>query len=150
MKTFEVSGKEYPLRELRKWQRALRSGKYKQTTYRLNDKNGFCCLGVGCKVLISKSDLNLDFEGFILGHIPKSQSFSPEWLKDISSDFYRKTGISLTGINDTWGLSEKTFPFIAEMVEFVYVDKIYAMNPEWDTHIMPDLNVIRNKLGVII
>lgn len=27
---------------------ALRSGKYKQTTYSLRDPDGFCCLGVAC------------------------------------------------------------------------------------------------------
>jgi hypothetical protein len=30
------------------WIAALRSGKYQQTTGRLRDSNGFCCLGVLC------------------------------------------------------------------------------------------------------
>jgi hypothetical protein len=33
-----------------KWVAALRSGKYEQTIETLQDKNGFCCLGVLCKV----------------------------------------------------------------------------------------------------
>lgn len=34
-----------------KWVKALRSGKYKQARLRLGDaKNGYCCLGVLCKV----------------------------------------------------------------------------------------------------
>lgn len=31
-----------------KWLKALRSGKYKQTTRFLKDENGYCCLGVLC------------------------------------------------------------------------------------------------------
>ncbi len=33
---------------MQKWVKALRSGKYKQTTETLKGKNGFCCLGVLC------------------------------------------------------------------------------------------------------
>jgi len=33
-----------------KWVDALRSGKYKQGRYQLNDGTGLCCLGVGCEV----------------------------------------------------------------------------------------------------
>lgn len=33
-----------------KWVAALRSGAYKQTTSRLRDDKGFCCLGVLCNV----------------------------------------------------------------------------------------------------
>jgi hypothetical protein len=32
------------------WVAALRSGDYKQTKYELQDKDGFCCLGVLCDV----------------------------------------------------------------------------------------------------
>ena len=34
----------------KKWIAALRSGKYRQTRGRLNDADGFCCLGVACDV----------------------------------------------------------------------------------------------------
>jgi hypothetical protein len=36
----------------RKWIKALRSGKYEQTTgrLRLNESNEFCCLGVACDI----------------------------------------------------------------------------------------------------
>jgi len=33
---------------MEKWVRALRSGEYKQTTGKLRDEFGFCCLGVLC------------------------------------------------------------------------------------------------------
>jgi hypothetical protein len=43
------------LKNLRKWVKALRSGKYRQTTGKLVETSGkkpaYCCLGVGCKVL---------------------------------------------------------------------------------------------------
>lgn len=32
----------------KKWVKALRSGKYKQTQYFLRNEGGFCCLGVAC------------------------------------------------------------------------------------------------------
>jgi len=35
---------------VKKWIKALRSGKYKQTSGSLHDVNGYCCLGVACKV----------------------------------------------------------------------------------------------------
>lgn len=34
----------------RKWVAALRSGKYRQTKEFLYDGDGFCCLGVACRV----------------------------------------------------------------------------------------------------
>lgn len=34
----------------KKWLKALRSGKYKQTEDKLKDKKGFCCLGVLCDI----------------------------------------------------------------------------------------------------
>jgi hypothetical protein len=44
------------LKNLRKWVKALRSGKYRQTTGTLVEthngrKNAYCCLGVACKIL---------------------------------------------------------------------------------------------------
>lgn len=33
-----------------RWVRALRSGDYNQTSFRLSDENGDCCLGVLCKI----------------------------------------------------------------------------------------------------
>lgn len=36
---------------IRKWVKALRSGKYQQIRGRLYDGTGYCCLGVACDVL---------------------------------------------------------------------------------------------------
>ena len=35
---------------VKKWARALRSGKYAQTRGKLKDNSGYCCLGVACDV----------------------------------------------------------------------------------------------------
>lgn len=37
-----------------KWVSALRSGEYPQTTGRLHDEDGYCCLGVLCEVAIKE------------------------------------------------------------------------------------------------
>lgn len=34
-----------------RWMEALRSGKYKQTRYKMQDSEGYCCLGVLCDVV---------------------------------------------------------------------------------------------------
>lgn len=34
----------------KKWVEALRSGEFQQTTRKLSDGNGYCCLGVACEV----------------------------------------------------------------------------------------------------
>lgn len=36
----------------KKWVKALRSGKYKQTRETLKDKHGYCCLGVLCDLAV--------------------------------------------------------------------------------------------------
>lgn len=36
-----------------KWTAALRSGKYTQTTGKLANKTGYCCLGVACEIYIA-------------------------------------------------------------------------------------------------
>jgi hypothetical protein len=38
----------------KKWVKALRSGKYKQTKKTLKDENGYCCLGVLCSIVKPK------------------------------------------------------------------------------------------------
>ncbi len=65
-----------------KWLKALRSGKYNQSTSFLYTSNGWCCLGV-------------------LGHvcgIPKDRLYEGYWLMDLSDkpDFSPSTGYKLT------------------------------------------------------
>jgi len=51
------------------WVDALRSGEYAQTEERLNDEDGFCCLGVACDVYAKATKLQIytDAEGYIAG-----------------------------------------------------------------------------------
>lgn len=61
-----------------KWVKALRSGKYKQTDSALQDRNGYCCLGVLCEIA-PKSLIVLDDEYLSGGHLgdqPKVKTWS--------------------------------------------------------------------------
>jgi hypothetical protein len=53
---------------------ALRSGEYSQTTGRLRDANGFCCLGVLCDIAVK--------EGVV-----------PTWTEDLDPDGVQRYGI---------------------------------------------------------
>lgn len=54
-------------KEIKTWTKALRSGKYKQTTKKLQDNKGYCCLGVACE-LFTKEDYKLKKYGFWKEH----------------------------------------------------------------------------------
>jgi len=43
-----------------KWVAALRSGVYKQTRENLKDDDGFCCLGVLCKISKTETGFGID------------------------------------------------------------------------------------------
>lgn len=108
-------------RQLKKWIAALDSGEYRQGVCVLQDESGYCCLGVGCKVIIPEEELKLNFRGQVYGHMPEEQRAAPFWLKKINLDFERKTGETLTHLNDDIGY---TFPEIATLLELVYIHKI--------------------------
>jgi hypothetical protein len=65
----------------KKWVKALRSGKYKQTQGCLYDGYGYCCLGVACE-LAKKEGIIEDYDG--------DMSFPPiavqNWLELSSMD----------------------------------------------------------------
>ena len=107
-------------RQLKEWIAALDSGEYKQTKGKLNNKHGYCCLGVACAVLVPKKLLDMDGE-FIAYYLPASQSRAPFWLREINKDFYRKTDRTLAQLNDGYGFS---FTEIATMLELVYIHKM--------------------------
>lgn len=107
-------------RQFKKWIAALDSGEYKQGAGQLNYNDRYCCLGVGCKVLIPNKVLYID-HGQIAGGWPGSQPAAPIWLKGINIDFDNKTGMSLSYLNDEKGY---TFPEIATLLELVYIHKI--------------------------
>ena len=112
--------------EFTKWTNALRSGEFKQTKNRLQDENGYCCLGVACKLFIPKNKLELE-NGFIYGKMPHEQESPPVWLNDVSDDFFNKSGVFLSLLNDrgifyTSIVNEPfTFEEIADLLEAVYL-----------------------------
>lgn len=116
---------DIPMKQFNKWIAALRSGKYKQTRGRLQDGDGFCCLGVLCDSVVPKNKLELmDNFGWIYGHLPHHQDKAPSWVKKIDSIF---TDISagskgavfehLYDLNDTKRLS---FNEIADILELTF------------------------------
>lgn len=108
-------------RDIKIWCSHLRSGKFKQTKYVLNNDKGYCCLGVGCKIFTSEDLLELDKDGFIEGVDPIDQSESPKWLDKITDDFNKRSGGNLVELNDQEGF---TFDEIADMLELVYIYEI--------------------------
>jgi hypothetical protein len=104
-------------KNIEKWCIALRSGKYKQTTYKLQNENGFCCLGVACKIFIPEEKQDLK-NGQLTGSYPDRQPYSPKWLNGISEDVNYKTGEGLLTLNDLMGL---TFDEIADVLELIYI-----------------------------
>lgn len=103
------------------WIKALRSGKYSQTQFVLQDQHGFCCLGVGCDVLIPKSLVSLSYDGYIHGSFAEAQRHAPKWLKEIDNNFSHLTLSSLSILNDAHGF---TFDEIADVLEAAYVWKV--------------------------
>ena len=108
------------------WLEALRSGKYKQTRDKLENRGGFCCLGVACDVLIprelQKRNSNYyEQNNWLHGGSPKAQPNAPEWLKRINEDFGAITGQELTVLNDVEGFS---FDEIADLLQAVYIENV--------------------------
>lgn len=123
------------IKQFKKWIAALDSGEYKQGKHWLQDTDRYCCLGLGCKVLMKASELTVRAGGEIQGQRPTDQPFAPQWLKDIDVDFEIKTGIRLTVLNDhgiDYGrifegsefITSFTYGEIATLLELVYVHKI--------------------------
>ena len=110
-------------RTILKWTKALRSGKYKQTTGALQDGNGFCCLGVACDVFIPKMHQEKTTLNYLAGELPEDQFTSPQWLKKINRDLENKTRgtnetLGLVGLNDSGNYN---FNEIADTIEAVYI-----------------------------
>lgn len=107
---------------LQLWIKALRSGEYQQTTKRLQDEIGYCCLGVACKVLIPMKNLEFnDRNGFLIGKAPYDQRNSPEWLSKISAIVDSKINHSLIWLNDA---EKYTFDEIADVLELLFIHKV--------------------------
>lgn len=102
-----------------KWTAALRSGEYKQTKHTLQNRRGFCCLGVACKVF--NPNYRVAKNGFLKGLMPNTNYGAPLWLHEIHLDFYEKANKVLSILNDSENFS---FDEIADLLEAVYVHEV--------------------------
>jgi hypothetical protein len=114
------------LDEMRIWIDALLSDDYEQTTGALQDNTGYCCIGVGCKVLIPADKIRYK-EGslrskLIAGGDSMIQSHAPDWFKLINDDFELRHGIGLIALNDNEGY---TFKQIAQLLIKYYFPNGY-------------------------
>lgn len=108
--------------QFKQWIKALRSGKYQQGKYTLQDENGYCCLGVACRVVIKNPSLE---NGMLRGVSPSYQDKSPEWLKKVNEDVNTltgRTGFCLMSMNDSPN-EQYTFNEIADVLELLYIHK---------------------------
>lgn len=74
-----------------KWIRALKSGKYKQTTGALKNHEGFCCLGVLCDLINPKGwrgdkDYEFNFNGSRTGFMPVRMGILPKKIQKQLAD----------------------------------------------------------------
>ena len=102
------------------WIKALRSGKFKQTTGTLQDRNGYCCLGVACEVVIPKGKKKRAYYNskHLAGGEPTKddQPNAPLWLQNINDHKLKKGSIKnyLSCFND---YHEYSFKEIADILE---------------------------------
>lgn len=135
--------------DIRKWVKALRGGKYKQTKSALQNDEGYCCLGIACVITIPEDKRDVTEDLFLAGEFPNEQASAPDWLTEIDSNFEEVTGVTLSDLNDE-GLSRKrqdelmdfdsyadepsaneilssfTFDEIADALEAVYIHEVLA------------------------
>lgn len=112
----EKSGKiedvRLPKKFKEKWIKALRSGKYKQDTGQLQTSMGYCCLGVGCRILHPKMKLN---SLIVLKENTKIKI--PNMLKGAGNKQhpqYNPIVRKLTAMNDS---NNRSFNYIAAWIE---------------------------------
>jgi len=112
--------------EARKWAKALRSGKYKQTRGTMQNAYGYCPLGVACDLFIPRERLELTRSGFIIGDLPEfNQPFAPLWLEQIASIRFEvdvfdviTTYLNIPCLNDD---EKYTFDMIADIIELEFI-----------------------------
>jgi hypothetical protein len=96
--------------------KALRSGEYKQTEETLQDKDGYCCLGVMCAVFEEETGrkLHRSDTGHIYGGELDDQEGVQEWVGLRHCDGTSKNDSPLVTLNDYDGY---TFSEIADFIE---------------------------------
>ena len=99
----------------RKWVEALRSGKYRQTTGVLRDRDGFCCLGVLCDIAEKGKWEQDDGEWYHQGYtdvLPKPVQ-QLVGLRNQTGRISRRAGHNLSEMNDI----ECSFAWLADLIE---------------------------------
>lgn len=100
---------------MEKWVAALRSGEYKQAKEQLKTREGFCCLGVLCEVMIKESDPLFKYKATD-GVLPAQVQF---WAGMTSSEghFFQTDKLCLWKLNDE---QNKSFVELADIIEKSY------------------------------
>lgn len=108
----------------RKWVKALRSGRYKQTQTMLKDDGGYCCLGVLCTVVGAKwkQDPSDDYMHAILDgkliNEPGSEVLRPVFLRKIGLTKTKQEVLTnLNDGNELKDIPEHNFKQIADYIE---------------------------------
>lgn len=109
-KTGKVKDVKLPKAFKNKWIKALRSGEYSQTKRKLQDKDGYCCLGVACRIIHPYMHFGTS------GLITKQNIKVPKLLKGVaekSDKMFNPVVAKLTFMND----DGKSFKQIANYIE---------------------------------
>lgn len=104
--------------QIRNWLKALRSGQYSQVTMKLQNDQGYCCLGVACDVTTPKVLQARNGYGYLTGWLPSHQNASPAWLKKINTETNERIKTHLTELNDNLNFN---FTQIADVVEATFL-----------------------------
>lgn len=100
----------------KRWLKALRSGKYKQTAGTLRDAYGFCCLGVLCDV-VAKHENKKWRRNTFSGEMANLPEYVSELVGIEGSDpdiKYKYDFVALSYLNDSEGLD---FNELADLIE---------------------------------
>lgn len=107
---------EVKLPTIEEWCGALRSDEYSQTSGRLRDEKGFCCIGVYGDLIVKKGlGYWKDFEGYPQVMMPSKY----DCLYQSFSEILPELGLTITNgdLIDANDRDRKTFKEIADIVE---------------------------------
>lgn len=108
-----------------KWVQALRSGKYKQTRDVLQNKDGYCCLGVLCDISPTKIPKIINYDLFINGYLLGDQRSIKDWagVKTDSGLIGKPTNsISMNELDSLVVMNDNGFSFdeIADIIQILW------------------------------
>ncbi|OFA33311.1 hypothetical protein BAE46_00955 [Glaciecola punicea] len=117
---------------IRLWIADLRSGEYQQSTGNLENNEGFCCLGVGCKtaqkngIKIYAYEDKLESKGKIIGFSLRKQKSALKWL-NLQNPFGEFRGSSFKSCDTLIDLNDEenySFNEIADFIEARWQDLV--------------------------